>query len=207
MPQRDASEGGSGTVPAVSKAARRPEGLSLPVDVLLRAVVECDRALSPGSARRCQQRWSVGGASRPRGAQAEDTVRRPDHRLAGWRRVGVAPRRVELAAVDLQPTRAGNAAGHRRLAPLRPAAWRAPGRCKQSPTKNGPAVQHPPLQGAARRLRSPTPACPPMRAAAKPAQVDYLYYVRKPDGVHHFFTADEDEFCAKAVSSTATPGC
>ena len=38
-----------------------------------------------------------------------------------------------------------------------------------------------------------------MRAAAKPAKVDYLYYARKPDGVHHFFTADEAEFCAKAV--------
>ena len=37
-----------------------------------------------------------------------------------------------------------------------------------------------------------------MRAAAKPAAVDYLYYVRKPDGVHHFFTADEQEFCEKA---------
>ena len=48
----------------------------------------------------------------------------------------------------------------------------------------------------------PTPIANPglasIRAAAKPAAVDYLYYVRKPDGVHHFFTADEQEFCAKA---------
>jgi uncharacterized YceG family protein len=48
----------------------------------------------------------------------------------------------------------------------------------------------------------PTPIGNPglasMRAAAKPAPVDYLYYVRKPDGIHHFFTADEDEFCEKA---------
>ena len=48
----------------------------------------------------------------------------------------------------------------------------------------------------------PTPIANPglasMRAAAKPAAVDYLYYVRKPDGVHHFFTADEQEFCEKA---------
>ena len=50
------------------------------------------------------------------------------------------------------------------------------------------------------------PGLPSMRAAAKPAQVDYLYYVRKPDGVHHFFTADEDEFCAKAVEY-GYPGC
>jgi len=42
------------------------------------------------------------------------------------------------------------------------------------------------------------PGLPSMRAAARPANVDYLYYVRKPDGVHHFFTADEEEFCRKA---------
>ncbi len=43
------------------------------------------------------------------------------------------------------------------------------------------------------------PGLPSLRAAANPAPVDYLYYVRKPDRVHHFFTADEDEFCRKAV--------
>jgi UPF0755 protein len=42
------------------------------------------------------------------------------------------------------------------------------------------------------------PGLPSMRAAARPADVDYLYYVRKPDRVHHFFTADEKEFCRKA---------
>jgi UPF0755 protein len=48
----------------------------------------------------------------------------------------------------------------------------------------------------------PTPIGNPglasMRAAARPAKVDYLYYVRKPDGIHHFFTADEQEFCERA---------
>lgn len=48
----------------------------------------------------------------------------------------------------------------------------------------------------------PTPISNPglasMRAAANPARVDYLYFVRKPDKVHHFFTADEDEFLRKA---------
>ena len=48
----------------------------------------------------------------------------------------------------------------------------------------------------------PTPIGNPglasMRAAARPARVNYLYYVRKPDGVHHFFTADEEEFCRVA---------
>jgi peptidoglycan lytic transglycosylase G len=42
------------------------------------------------------------------------------------------------------------------------------------------------------------PGLPSMKAAAAPAAVDYLYYVRKPDHVHHFFTASEQEFCQKA---------
>jgi UPF0755 protein len=48
----------------------------------------------------------------------------------------------------------------------------------------------------------PTPIGNPglasIRAAARPADVGFLFYVRKPDGVHHFFTADEEEFCARA---------
>jgi UPF0755 protein len=50
---------------------------------------------------------------------------------------------------------------------------------------------------------TPTPIGNPglasMRAAAQPANVDYLYYVRMPDNVHHFFTADDKEFCQKAA--------
>ena len=49
----------------------------------------------------------------------------------------------------------------------------------------------------------PTPIGNPglasMRAAAHPASVDYLYYVRMPDKVHHFFTVDDQEFCKKAA--------
>ena len=44
----------------------------------------------------------------------------------------------------------------------------------------------------------PTPISNPglaaMQAAAHPANVDYLYFVRKPDCKSHFFTASEDEF-------------
>ena len=44
----------------------------------------------------------------------------------------------------------------------------------------------------------PTPISNPglasMQAAAHPREVDYLFFARKPDKVHHFFTADEDEF-------------
>jgi UPF0755 protein len=42
------------------------------------------------------------------------------------------------------------------------------------------------------------PGLPSLQAAAHPAAVDYLYYVRKPDGVHHFFTESEAQFCQKA---------
>ena len=58
---------------------------------------------------------------------------------------------------------------------------------------------------AAARLRTgltPTPIASPglasMQAAAHPARTNYLFFVRKPDKVHHFFTASEAEFYAKS---------
>jgi UPF0755 protein len=51
---------------------------------------------------------------------------------------------------------------------------------------------------------TPTPIANPglasMQAAAHPAKVNYLFFVRKPDKVHHFFTASQrehDEYKAK----------
>jgi UPF0755 protein len=38
------------------------------------------------------------------------------------------------------------------------------------------------------------PGLASMQAAAHPADVDYLYFVRKPDKVHHFFTRTHEEF-------------
>jgi UPF0755 protein len=44
----------------------------------------------------------------------------------------------------------------------------------------------------------PTPIASPglasLQAAAHPAKIDYLYFVRKPDKKHHFFTASFDAF-------------
>jgi UPF0755 protein len=44
----------------------------------------------------------------------------------------------------------------------------------------------------------PTPIANPglaaIQAAAHPAHVDYLYYVRKPDHKHHFFTDSSTAF-------------
>ena len=49
----------------------------------------------------------------------------------------------------------------------------------------------------------PTPIGNPglasIRAAARPASVDHLFYVRIPGTLRHFFTADEEEFCEKAL--------
>jgi UPF0755 protein len=50
----------------------------------------------------------------------------------------------------------------------------------------------------------PTPIANPgmaaIQAAAHPAHVDYLYYVRKPDHKHHFFTASASAFDAYLAS-------
>ena len=49
---------------------------------------------------------------------------------------------------------------------------------------------------------TPTPIANPglaaIQAAAHPARVDYLYYVRKPDKQHHYFTASYQKFLAYA---------
>jgi UPF0755 protein len=42
------------------------------------------------------------------------------------------------------------------------------------------------------------PGLPSLLAAAHPAAVDYLYYLRKPHSDHHFFTASGRVFCTKA---------
>jgi uncharacterized YceG family protein len=44
------------------------------------------------------------------------------------------------------------------------------------------------------------PGLPSLKAAAAPADVDYLYYLRKPNSQHHFFTDSESVFCAKAAA-------
>ena len=79
-----------------------------------------------------------------------------------------------------------------------------------------------PLTGAHLRSRSryntrrhkglpPTPignpGVPSMRAAARPAGRNYLYYLRRPGTVRHFFTASEEEFCAKAREWGYTEDC
>jgi UPF0755 protein len=51
---------------------------------------------------------------------------------------------------------------------------------------------------------TPTPIGNPglasMQAAAHPAKVKYLYFVRKPDNVHHYFTADYQDFINHSIA-------
>jgi UPF0755 protein len=51
------------------------------------------------------------------------------------------------------------------------------------------------------------PGVPSMRAAAQPAARNYLYYVRKPNSIRHFFTASEEEFCEKVREYGYSEGC
>jgi UPF0755 protein len=51
------------------------------------------------------------------------------------------------------------------------------------------------------------PGVPSMRAAARPAGRNYLYYLRRPGSVRHFFTASEAEFCTKAREWGYTNTC
>ena len=46
-----------------------------------------------------------------------------------------------------------------------------------------------------------------MRAAARPAGRNYLYYLRRPGTQRHFFTASGAEFCAKAREWGYTEDC
>ena len=71
------------------------------------------------------------------------------------------------------------------------------------PLKQSDLESHDPFNTRNRLGLPPTPIANPglasMRAAANPARVDYLYFVRKGESNRHFFTASEAEFCQKSL--------
>ena len=125
-----------------------------------------------------------------------DAVRRPDHRLDDREGDDRSRGARQGRRRDLQPAEGGDAARDRRDDPLR---------ARHSRNRGAP--------GLAARERQPVQHAQPDRAAAdadresgarldaaaaKPADADFLFFVRKPDKIHHFFTASESEFFAKA---------
>ena len=89
---------------------------------------------------------------------------------------------------------AADAARHRRDDSLRARTFRRPKSLRESQLDStNPYNTRDRTSGL-----PPTPIANPglasMQAAAHPAKVDYLYFVRKPDNVHHFFTASYAAF-------------
>ena len=95
----------------------------------------------------------------------------------------------------LQPAAQPHAAPDRRDAPLRAGGPRLGKTITQAQlnTKN-PYNSDVELRAAPTLIANPGLAS--MQAAAHPAKVDYLYFVRKPDKIHHFFTSNLDTFNA-----------
>ena len=171
--------------------ADEPRGIPLPGDVRLPREDDVAPAGRATSCRRSAQNWrSVDLALR---AQEEPhALRRADDRVDGREgdagAVGAAARR----GGDLQPAARAHAARDRRDAALRPA------HPADAVDPRVPAAERQPVQLAQAARLPPTPIANPglasIRAAAHPAKVDYLYFVRKPDKVHHFFTASDTAF-------------
>ena len=109
----------------------------------------------------------------------------------------IAPdERPKVAAVIYNRLKAGCRSGSTRRSATGSTSP-APRRCASRSSRATTPTTRATAPGC-RRPRSRTPGLASMQAAAHPAKVDYLYFVRKPDKVHHFFTASESEFFAKA---------
>ena len=187
LPRRDAARR---ACRASAEAADEPRGLPVPGDVRLPARRR-RRAARRRPARGVLPQLADG---RPgvRAVEEPDAVRRADHRVDGREGGrGARPSGRSIAAVIYNRLHARDAARDRRDAPLRPAhpadAVDPRSRSSQNPT---------PYNTRLHAGLPPTPIANPglasLRAAAHPAKVDYLYFVRKPDHRHHFFTASVD---------------
>ena len=188
VPAGHEDDGSAGRLPEERAESR---GLSLPRDLRLHRGHDVEGARRrPARGLRPQLE-----PDRPQVREVEepDPVRRPHHRLddreGGAGAEGAATRRRG----DLQPAPPGYAARHRRHDPLRlehPADAGDPAEPAGDPPRRTTLA----VARESRRPRSANPGLASMQAAAHPAKVDYLYFVRKADCKSHFFTASLDEF-------------
>ena len=166
-------------------------GLPLPGDV--RLLQEDDVEAARGRpARRVPEEL---GAREPqvRSEEEPDAVRRADDRVDD-REGGAGSARAEARrGGDLQPPPPRHAAAGSTRRSATGSTFRRPSRSTSRSSTTRPRTTRASTR-ACRRRRSPTRAWRRSQAAAHPAKVDYLYYVRKPDHVHHFFTASDVEF-------------
>src|SRR5829696_802558 len=143
--------------------------------------------------------------SPPPAREQSQRLRRPDDCLDDRARDSGRVRAAARLGRDLQPPEGGDAARDRRHSPLRPRHPRDPPAYACAPPQPKP-LQHPPVQGSApdadREPRRPLDAS---RRGARRAQLPL--YLRRPGTVRHFFTASEEEFCAKAREWRYTEDC
>ena len=173
------------------RGRRQPRGLPVPGD--LRPQAEVDRRGAGRPAARRLQAQHQAGRPHLRREEEPDRLRRPEHRLDDRPR-GPGPRGARAGRRgDLQPARRRQPLGIDATLRYELDNYNKP--LTESELADRLAVQHAPQRRACRRRRSATRASTAIKAAANPANVNYIYYVVKPGTCgEHVFTASEAEF-------------
>ena len=177
-----------------------PRGLPLPRDV---RVHEARTRRSSSSATSSGRSGGSGGRSISRYARSKNLTPYDVLIIASMvEKEVVAPEERRLVAAVIYNRLRLDAPRHRRDDPVR--AQRArDGVAHAVRHRERRSVQHQTAGGAAADADRESGARVDARRRA-PGEVDYLYFVRKPDGVHHFFTASESEFFSRRAASTAS---
>ena len=173
------------------KRQTQPRGLPLPGDLRLPARDTTSRRLVADQLEAFCENWRKVDLAL-RALEEPDAVRRADDRVDDREGgAGAASERPLVAAVIYNRL-------HDRM-PLGIDATLRYG-LHIPPTKS--ITQSQLAERQRRTTRASSPGLPPtpianpglasIQAAAHPAKVDYLYFVRKPDHMHHFFTASAD---------------
>ena len=171
----------------------QPRGLPLPGDVRLPGEHDVDAARA-GPARRVPREL---GEGRPelRAQEEPHAVRRADHRVARREGGARAGRAAEDRARHLQPAARAHESRDRRDDALRAAraghevADRSPSSRARTPTTRATRTSP-----GCRRRRSRIRGSPRCRRPRIPTAGNWLYFVRKRDKVHHYFTDNYNDF-------------